>query len=60
MSTEGLEDLKSALFLPSVALECELLFPLKVWEMGCHLLVTRGTYFRGKKKEFGYYLAIIL
>ena len=53
MSTEGLEDLKSALFLPSVALECELLFPLKVWEMGCHLLVTRGTYFRGKKKNLG-------
>lgn len=51
MSTEGLEDLKSALFLPSVALEGELLFPLKVWEMGCHLLVTRCTYFREKKKN---------
>lgn len=46
--------LKSALFLflPSVALECELLLPLKVWEMGCHLLFTRCTYSR-KKKDVG-------
>lgn len=43
--------LKSALFLflPSVALECELLLPLKVWEMGCHLLFTRCTYSRKKR-----------